>query len=198
MKDWGECRGAADPSFPFSSPAQLTFSSSGLSFQSQPHSWFLMNFQLISGKSWSIFANSPAITWLWSFTLLSAFLPTHLLLRFQFDLHLSLTTSQLVPSLLPLPCLAQPHSPCLSPCDSSLLSNIPFIPLCSSSLLGCVSWNEKCSFTSSPLGQSLVLKPVKSHPKPAFPLKQTVQRRLGFTTLRFVQVATVSDHWELL
>lgn len=184
----------------FSSPAQLTFSSSGLSFQSQPHSWLLMNFQLISGKSWSVFANSHAITWLWSFTLLSAFLPTHLLLRFQFDLLLSLTTSQLAPCWLPVPCSAQPHSPCPSPCGNSLLYNthIPFIPLCSSSLLGCVSWSEKCSFPSSTLGQSLLLKPVKSSPKPAFPLKQTVQRRLGFTTHRFVQVAAVSDHWQLL
>lgn len=83
---------------------------------------------------------------------------SHLLLRFQFDLHLSLPTSQ-----LGFPCHAQP-----SPLPACLLENsflssilIPFSPLCSSSLSGCVSWNEKCSLTSSTLGQSWVLKPAK-------------------------------------
>lgn len=106
------------------------------------------------------------------------------------DLSLTFTLPSQLPSLFPVgfPCRAQhsPTSPCLSPCDNPFLSNIhiPFIPPCSSSLLGCVSWKEKCSFASSTSGQSLVLKPVKSYPKPAFPLKQTVQRRLGFTTHR--------------
>lgn len=124
IKGRGECRGAAaDSSLAFSSPAQLTFSSSGLSFQSQPHSWFLMNFQLISGKSWSIFVNSPAITWLWSFTLLSAFLPTHLLLNFSLTFTFP---SQQLPSLFPVcfPCHAQ-HSPPLPAC---LLVAIPSFP----------------------------------------------------------------------